>query len=298
MFDVIIIGGGAAGLSTALVLGRSRRRVLVCDTGRPRNARSQEVHGFFSRDGMNPKELLQIGREQLRSYESVELRAIEVVEVQQQEKQFKVILANGVYEVARKLVLATGVRDELPNIEGFAQLWGSGVYHCPYCYGWEMRDQPLAIYGKGPQAFELALLLTNWSRDLVLCSDGPTELSATERNKLFAHRIQLREEPIARLEERDGGLEHIVFTTGEVLARRGLFLRPQRHQHSPFAEILGCTLTSSGIIHVDVNGWTHIPGLYAVGDAAHPIHWVSIASAHGASTGIAISNELLQEDLS
>jgi thioredoxin reductase len=303
MFDVIIVGGGAAGLSTALVLGRSRRRVLVCDTGRPRNAPSLGVHGFFSRDGIQPKELLQIGREQLHPYESVELRTLEVVDIQRQEEHFEVTLCDGVHEVAKKLVLATGVRDELPPIEGFTQLWGTGVFHCPYCYGWEMRDQPLAIYGKGVQARELALLLTNWSHDLVLCSDGPAELSVADRQQLFTHGIHMHEEPIARLEGNDGRLERIVFTTGEILSRRGLFLRPKRHQNSLFAEMLGCTFKSTGtvgtdrIVDVDVNGWTRIPGLYAIGDMAHPIHWVSLAAAQGASAGIALSNELLQEDL-
>lgn len=303
MFDVIIVGGGAAGLSTALVLGRSRRRVLVCDTGKPRNAPSPGVHGFFSRDGIQPKELLQVGREQLHPYKSVELRAIEVVDIQRKAHHFQVTLRDGVHEVARKLVLATGVRDELPPIEGFSHLWGSSVFHCPYCYGWESRDQPLAVYGKGVQARELALLLTNWSHDLVLCSDGPAELSEADRHQLVARGIQIREEPIERLEGNDGRLERVVFTTGEMLARRGLFLRPTRHQHSPFAKMLGCTFKSTGIggmekiVDVDVNGWTGIPGLYAIGDMAHPIHWVSLAVAQGASAGIALSNELLQEDL-
>lgn len=302
MFDAIVVGGGAAGLSVALVLGRSRRRVLVCDTGQPRNAPAPGVHGFFSRDGIQPAALLQIGREQLLPYESVELRTIEVVDAQRDEDHFSVTLADGTREAARKLVLASGVRDELPIIEGFAELWGTSVFHCPYCYGWEMRDQALAIYGKRTQALDLALLLTNWSRDLVLCSDGPAELDAGERQRLAVHDIPLREEPIARLAQKDGVLEYVVFTTGEMLPRRGLFLRPQRQQQSSLAQKLGCTVLASGktagLIDVDTNGWTYIPGLYAIGDMAHPLHWVSLAVAQGASTGIAISNDLLQEDLS
>jgi thioredoxin reductase len=255
------------------------------------------VHGFFSRDGITPAALLLAGREQLRQYTSVELRSGEVVDVQRQDAYFTVTLADGTREVARKVVLATGVRDELPAIEGFAQLWGTGVFHCPYCYGWEMRDRPLAIYGQGAQAFDLALLLTNWSDDLVLCSDGPIVLSEVERQQLSRHHIILREEPLARLEGHDGELERIVFANGEILARRGLFLRPGRRQHSPLAAQIGCPLTKSGGVETDEDGRTSIPGLYVIGDASHPIHWVSLAAAHGARAGIALSNELLKEKL-
>ncbi|QBD76232.1 NAD(P)/FAD-dependent oxidoreductase [Ktedonosporobacter rubrisoli] len=303
MFDVIIVGGGVAGLSSALVLGRSRKRVLICDARAPRNAPSPGVHAFFSRDNIKPAELLQIGREQLRPYPSVEFRQAEVLAATRQEQHFVVTLADGTQEVARKLILATGVRDELPEIEGFAELWGTGVFHCPYCYGWEMRDKPLAIYGRGEQVLELVWLLHNWSNDLVLCSDGPVGLEEAELQKLQMYGIQVCEEPIARLEGKDGILERLVFSSGKVLPRSGLFLRSRIRQHSSLAAKLGCKfMTGSSkvesLIQVNENGWTGLPGLYAIGDAAQTIHWVSIAAAQGARAGIAISNELIAEALS
>src|SRR5262245_30346197 len=150
MYDVIIVGAGPAGLSAALMLGRSRRRVLVCDTGHPRNAAARAMHGFLTRDGMPPLEFLAIAREQLRQYDTVELRGVEVVEAAcHPDASFHVALADGARHTSRKLLIATGVVDNVPEIPGFRELYGRSVFHCPYCDGWEVRDQPLAIYGRG-----------------------------------------------------------------------------------------------------------------------------------------------------
>ena len=307
-FDVIIVGGGPAGLSAALILGRSRRRVLLCDTGNVRNASSPAAHNLFTRDGILPAHLLQIGREQLRPYPNIVFRPIEATDASLGEDGVVVTLADGVQVFARKLLMATGIKDELPAIEGFAQLWGKGVFHCPFCDGWEVRDQPLAIYGNDDDAAGLAVLLTNWSRDLVLCSDGPAQLSQKMRHLLLHLGISLREEPIARLE---GGnphqaevsegkadrLERIVFTNGEILSRRGLFIHPGHHQHSALPAKLGCQVTENGTVAVDQTGWTGIAHVYMAGDAAGQGQQVIFSVNSGVQVAMAIQQELFREDI-
>ncbi len=196
MFDVIIVGAGPAGLSAALILGRCRRRVLVCDTGQPRNAAAHSLHGFLTRDGTEPGELLRIGREQLRHYETVEVRDIAVVDAVRKDDSFELTLEDGSHVNARKLLLASGVVDELPLIAGFAEFYGHGVYHCPYCDGWEVRDLPLAVYGPAMHGERLALELTAWSSDIVLCTNGPANLDDETLLRLTRNGIALREERI------------------------------------------------------------------------------------------------------
>jgi len=296
-FDVIIVGGGPAGLSAALTLGRSCRRVLVCDSGQPRNASSDAVHNFFSRDGIKPNELLLIGREQLRPYNGVQIWDNTVVDATKQGNQFEVVLDNGKRLFSRKLLLATGVVDEIPQIEGFKSLWGSSIFGCPYCHGWEVRGQPLAIYGKGEEELELALLLTGWSRDLVFCSDGPAELNAEARQQLNSCGIQLIEEKILLLKHEDGVLKEIVFINGDVLERRGIFLRPKLRYRKDLPKKLGCKLQKFGSVEVDEKGQTNIAGLYVAGDVSGRIHQAIGMAADGAYTAYAINHALVKEDL-
>ncbi|MBD2115130.1 MULTISPECIES: NAD(P)/FAD-dependent oxidoreductase [Cyanophyceae] len=297
VFDVIIVGGGPAGLTAALMLGRACKRVLVCDAGRPRNQVAHAAHGFFSRDGISPTELLQIGREQLQPYEEVEIQVGEVVDAQKLGDRFQVTLSNGNQFVSRKLLLATGMKDSLPAIDGFAELWGSSIFHCPYCHGWEVRGQPLAIYGKGKIALEMTFMLTSWSRDLVICSDGPAELTYEQRQQLSNWGVQLREEKIARLEYQDDKLTGIVFTNNEVLPRRGILLRPPSHQHSYLATKLGYIPGSDDIVQVDESKQTSIPGLYAVGDMSSPYSQIAVAVASGTLAAVSINHTLTEENL-
>ena len=299
MYDVIIVGAGPAGLSAALMLGRCRRSVLVCDTGRPRNAASRALHGYLSRDGIPPIELLAIGRTELAKYETVEFRHVEVVDASwcKEERRFEAVLGSGERVRSRKLLLATGVADHLPEVEGIRDLYGTSVYHCPYCDGWEVRDQPLAIYGRGERGHGLALELTVWSRDLVLCSNGPCELRDNQRERLARNGIAVREERIARLEGENGILQHVVFENGERLPRRAMFFTEGQFQQSHLSTRLGCEFNQKGTVSTGKYESTHLAGLFVCGDASRRVQWVVVAAAEGAEAAFAINTDLLKDDL-
>jgi thioredoxin reductase len=297
MYDVIIVGAGPAGLSAALILGRARRRVLVCDTGRPRNAASRAMHGYLTRDGMPPSEFLQTAREQMRQYETVEMRDIAVVHAECRDGTFHVTLQDGVRLAARKLLIATGVSDNVPSIPGFRELYGIGVFHCPYCDGWEVRDQPLAVYGRGARGLGLSLELTGWSRDIVLCTDGPSELAADDIARLTRNGVVVRDDRVARLEG-TAALERIVFATGEPLPRRAVFFTTGQTQQSDLARTLGCEINEKGTVRTGKYEATHLSGLYVAGDASRAVQWVIVAAAEGAEAAFAINTDLLKEDLS
>ncbi|MBA3824405.1 MAG: NAD(P)/FAD-dependent oxidoreductase [Ktedonobacterales bacterium] len=301
MFDVIIVGGGAAGLSAALVLGRARREVLLCGEGAPRNVPSPHAHSFFSRDGMAPLALLQIGREQLAPYRSVTYRPQAVVAAVRDAAGFTVVLGDGTREAARRLLLATGVVDELPAIPGLAERWGISVLHCPYCHGWEVRDQPLAVLGNDALAVEQALLISQWSRDLVLCTNGPATFTEDDQHRLRRRGITIHEGHITQVDGVNGTLAHIQFTDGAPLARQALFIRAVQHQRSPLAAQLGCQLTSpfpgTELITVDGTGATTIPGVFAAGDATTMLQQVVAAAASGALAAAMLNRDVLLDDL-
>jgi thioredoxin reductase len=303
MLDVVIVGGGPAGLSAALMLGRARRTALLCDSGQPRNAGVHAMHGFLSRDGMDPAALRQAGRDQLRPYPTVQVRATQVRTITRDADQFTVTLGDGTTEQARRLLLATGVVDEPPPIPGLAELWGRGVFNCPYCDGWEVRDQPLAVLASDPRNLQLALQLTRWSPDVLLCSNGTAGLDEDARRLLDAHKVGLRGEPIARLDGGNGKLGRIVFTEGEPEARSAAFLHAPTRQRSDLPRRLGCTLLEDGSVMVDDLGQTSVPGVLATGDMARrpsmpvPGAQVVIAAAEGAIAAVAIDQALFLQQL-
>lgn len=296
MMDVAVIGGGAAGLSAALVLGRSRRRTLVVDDGMPRNAPSPEAHSIFTRDGTAPAELLHIARGQLAPYETVELRQDRVTSVTRNDRGFALLLASNTEVRARRVLLAVGVRDILPEIDGFRALWGRGVLHCPYCHGWEVRDEPLALYADGPVAMEMSPLLLQWSRDLLLCTGGLGGLTEADRLTLSEIGVRVVDIPVQRLEG-DGSLERIVFADGTTEPRRALFMRPPQVLASDLPRQMGCGLTETGLIRIDASRQTSIPGVYAAGDAASVVQQIVIAAAAGAEAAIMINRDLVRAQL-
>jgi thioredoxin reductase len=292
--DVLIVGGGPAGLSAALVLGRSRRRVVVCDAGQPRNAATPHAHGFLTRDGIPPLELLAIGRKELLTY-GVQLRDAVVTHVEPTGHGITATVGDGTRITARKLLLATGVVDERPHVQGFADLYGTSIHHCPYCDGWENRDRPLAVYGRPTEASGLALSLRTWSRDLVVCTDG-RPLTATARARLAAANIPARTERIVRLEGTRGRLERIVFADGPDLARHALFFTTGQGQRSPLAEQLGCRFTKTGHVQCDGKGRTGVPHVFIAGDANGDTQFVVVAAAEGAKAAVTINQQLQEDD--
>lgn len=297
-WDVTVIGGGPAGMSAALVLGRARRRVLLLDDGRYRNYASRTLHGYLTRDGIDPAEFRAIGRDELRRYPNVTTRAAEVTDARRVDgAAFELEVPGAAPERTRKLLLATGVVDHLPRIEGVERLYGRGVHHCPYCDGWELRDRPLAVYGRGDaKGAGLALELTLWSAHVVLCTDGPPEITPGCVEKLRRHGIAVRTDPILRLEGQEH-LERIAFVDGSTLERDALFFNTGRHQRSDLARRLGCDLYDERGCRVDgITGKTHVRGLYVVGDASRNVLQLIVAAAEGAEAAIASNRELLVDD--
>jgi len=290
-YDVVIVGGGPAGLSAALLLGRCRFRVLVVDAGRPRNRRVLHMHGFLGRDGVAPGELLRAGRREIRRY-GVALRRGEVIAAERTESGFTVTLASGVRVAAGRLLLATGVRDPLPEIPGIAPLYGRSVFHCPFCDGWEVRDRPLALYGHGSGAARFAEKLTRWSRDLVLLTDGPSRLRPTDRAALDRVGVVVRSERIARLAGRGGKLARVCFANGDELAREVLFFGSHPQQSCGLARELGVRFTEHGMVQAARLQDTQVPGLYVAGDACRDVQLAIVAAAEGAKAAVAIHADL------
>lgn len=294
-YDVIVVGGGPAGLSAALVLGRSCRKVLVCDAGNPRNARSHAAHGFLTQDGIPPQEILRVGREQLAQYD-VELLEGTVMCVEQEDGKFVVRLLDGSEFRCRKLLLATGVVDKLPDIEGFQEFYGTAVHHCPYCDGWEHRGQPIAVYGRSKAGTSLALAMKTWTEDVVLCTHGPSGLMDEERGRLKQFGIEVYETPIRRIQGTLGKLETIVLEDGTELKKSAIFFCTGNVQRSRLPNNLGCAVTPKGAVRISKGQRTSTPGVWIAGDAAEDSQYVIIAAAHGARAGMAINKELQEED--
>ena len=297
VLDAIVIGGGPAGLSAALVLGRCLRRVLVCDAGHPRNEPARIFNGFLSRDGSTPAEFLQICRDQLRRYETIEFRKVKVVDVERGDCRFTAILETGERVAGRMLLLATGLVDELPQIENFRQFYGSTVHNCPYCDGWECRDQPIAVTGGNQDSVDLAIELLLWSKDLVLCTNGP--LTCDRKTVETIRRLDIRviETPISRLEGESDKLEGIRFIDDNFLPRSALFFSPGQYQRSHLAEQLGCEFCEdSNCIQCGENAATNIPGVYAAGNASRGVQLVIAAAAEGMQAAFAINSALLDAD--
>ena len=293
-YDVIVVGGGPAGLSAATILGRCCRSVLVVDAGDPRNSRSRGVHGFLTRDGILPAELLTIARRQLERY-PVELLEGTVMSAETTREGFRLKLLDGAELESRKLLLATGLVDRLPSIDGFAEFYGRSVHHCPYCDGWEHRNEPVAVYGRGRGGVALALTLTTWTRDIVLLSDGPARLGSVDKERLKSFEIALEQRPVKRLCGTAGQLESVEFASGDPIRRVAMFFSTGLDQRSNLVDTLGCVKSRKGDVKTDRSQRSSVPGVFVAGDAAQDAHLAIVAAAHGARAAVAINVELQEE---
>ncbi len=294
--DVVVVGGSNAGLSAALTLGRARRKVLVIDREEPRNASARRAQNFFTRDGTPPAELRRIGRAQLQPYE-VSFRIGEVEKAQRKGDMFAVTLSDGSLMSARKLLLATGVVDDLPALPNLSAVWGKHVFTCPYCHGWEVKDTPLAVIGRGDMGYEYALLIYNWSHDLTLCSDGPAQLNEVQQSYLKALGVDIVETPLAGFDlDQANKLQAITFVDGKRLTRHAAFMRPPARLRANLAMQLGCELSDDSTrIVVDDFGQTTVPGVYAAGDAVTPFHQVIGAASDGSKAAAMLNHAFIQE---
>ena len=268
VWDCIIVGGGAAGLGAALVLGRARGRTLLVDAGDQSNLAAHGIGGLLGHDGRSPAGLYAIGRDELAAYPSVQLRTGAVVAGERVADVFELELGDGRRERARRVLLATGMEYRPPSLPGLAELWGRSVFHCPFCHGWEVRDQPLAVLARGEKAVHAALLLRGWSDDVVLLTDGPAGLDDDDLLRLAAAGIPIDERPVAELVSRADELAAIVFADGSRLLRSGLLVATTLHQRSRLAEQLGAdhgdpTPLAADPVSVDALCRTIAPGVFA-----------------------------------
>jgi thioredoxin reductase len=293
IYDVVVVGGGAAGLSAALVLGRARRRVAVIDGGEPRNAPAAHMQGFLSRDGMSPPDLLAAGRNEVSGY-GVELVEDQVVAI---DPGFAVHLASGRVLNARRILVATGVRDELPDIPGVPERWGRDLLHCPYCHGWEVRDQPIGVLGTVPGSVQHALLIRQWSDDVAFFVDT-YDLTASEQAELEARGVQIVLGEVARLVVEDDRLTGVELTDGRVIARTAVFIRPVNVPHADgLLAGLGCNVDAAGFATVDGTGRTSSVDVWAAGNVVDPRAQVITAAGAGSAAAIAINADLVNEDV-
>jgi thioredoxin reductase len=294
MLDVVVIGGGPAGLSAALMLGRARRRVVVCDAGTPRNARSRALHGFLSRDGVPPTELLRYGRQEICRY-GVEWRSGRVVGVTHRDAGFDVALESGERLQARTLLIATGVSDTLSDIDGFDACYGVSVHHCPYCDGWEWRDGRLAVLGAGRAGAGLSLSLLTWSADVHLFTNGPPRLTSAQRSQLDARGVVVHAERVAALDHTAGALRAVRLRRGDSVPRDALFFTSGQRQQDSLAARLGCEFTRKGAVRTDRYGQTCVPGVFVVGDASFDVQFAVVAAAEGAKAAVLINRQFQAE---
>jgi thioredoxin reductase len=292
-YDVVIVGGGAAGLSAALVLGRARRRVAVIDAGSPRNAPAAHMQGYLSRDGMPPSDLLAVGRAEVTGY------GVEIVEdvVRRMEHGFTAHLGSGGVLSARRVLVATGVGDELPDIAGVRERWGRDLLHCPYCHGWEVRDQPVGVLGTNTGSVLHAQLVRQWSDDVVYFAHSH-EPSPTDVVGLDARGIRVVRGEVARLVVEHDHLTGVELADGRVVARTAVFVRPVNVPHPDgLLATLGCDLDDAGFPVVDRTGRTSVAGVWAAGNAADPRAQVITAAGAGSAAAIAINADLVQDDV-
>ncbi|MDQ4141957.1 MAG: NAD(P)/FAD-dependent oxidoreductase [Bacteroidota bacterium] len=294
MYDVIIVGGGPAGTSAAMLLGRCMRKVLLFDSGLGRNRWSNAMNGFISRDGYNPVEFIKLAREELTKY-NIEVKNKVVKNVQRAENYFEVTDQDDRCYLARKVLLATGVKDRVPKIPGIEEKYGKSVHHCPYCDGWESRNKALGAYGKGRDAVGLSLSLKTWSSDVTLYTDGTRRLRREDNALLEANGINVCTAPIERLEGEGSNLSEIVLQGGSRLKCESLFFSTGSDQQCDLAVNLGCDFTSKGVVKTYQNQQTNIPGLYVAGDAAREMQLVIVAASEGTKAGVMINKELQEE---
>ncbi|MEV8635358.1 NAD(P)/FAD-dependent oxidoreductase [Streptosporangium sp. NPDC051023] len=303
-YDVVVIGGGAAGLSGALTLGRARRSVLVVDSGRPRNAPAEGVHTYLGREGTSPAELLAIGREEVRGYGGAFLEGTVVAAERHDAGGFRVVLADGGTVRAERLLVTTGLVDELPEVPGVAELWGRDVLHCPYCHGWEVRDRAIGVLGTGPLAVHQALLWRQWSERITLFLNSAPEPDEEEYERLAARDITVVRGEVVALDTTDDRLSGVRLADGTTVPCQALAVASRLTARAGFLASLGLEPSDHEMgghvigsrIAADAMGATAVPGVWVAGNVANPIDQVVAAAASGTRAAAAVNADLIAEE--
>lgn len=294
LLDVVIVGGGPAGLNAALVLGRARKNVVVIDEGRPRNAVTREAHGFLTRDGISPGDFRQIAKEEISAYPSVSFVADTAVSIAGSNGHFQITTAKGNTIDSKKVLFAVGMKDRPLNIPGLAEVYGRSAFVCPYCDGWELRDEPLVIINKGAELMHFAPLISGWTDRFTICTNGPDGLTDTEREAL-RRKVPIYESPIRHIDSKDGIVREVILEDGTTIPCRGIFFKPNLVTGSDLPRAIGCQIAEIGNVVVDMLGKTNVPGVYSAGDMASRVHQSIVAASNGAIAAAAMNNELNAE---
>ena len=294
-YDVIIVGGSYAGLSAAMALGRSLRKVLIIDGGEPCNRQTPHSHNFITHDGKTPKEIAMQAKEQVLKYDTVSFMEGKVVTASKTEAGFEVNTAAGESFSARKLLFTTGIKDEMPAIDGFAACWGITAIHCPYCHGYEVRHERTGVMANGDMGYEFCKLISNWTKDLTLFTNGKSTLTPEQAEKLAKHNIPIVEKEITAFEHTNGHLNQVRFKDGSTLSMKAVYSKLPFVQHCDIPVQLGAALNEQGLLVVDQFYKTTVPGIYAAGDATFMMRSVAMATYSGNFAGAMITKELVDE---
>lgn len=295
-YDVLIIGGSYAGLSAAMALGRALKQVLVIDNGQPCNRQTPFSHNFLTRDGVPPGEIMQIARQQVAAYDTVNFLTGMVVNGKKTGTGFEIETGAGEKFFGKKLIFATGIRDLLPAVAGLQECWGISALHCPYCHGYEVRHEKTGLLGNGEHIFEHSKMIANWTKDLTLFTNGPSALTAAQTDILQQRGIRIVEKPIVRIQHHEGHLTHLVFADDSRQELKALYVYITFEQHCTIPRDMGCQLTKEGYIQTDILQTTTVEGVYACGDNCSRFRTVAHAVASGAAAGMAVSRQLIMED--
>ena len=298
LFDCAIIGGGPAGLNAALVLGRARRNTILFDNNSPRNAVTQESHGFITRDGVKPKEFREIAHKEIGKYPSLVYEKIKVTSVTKNNRLFELATSEKEPYQSKTIIISTGLKDVLPDIENISDFYGKSLFNCPYCDGWELRDKPLVvIIDNQVQGFHFIQTVYNWSKDLIVCTNGKSVQNPEQKRLIQNKGIKIMENKMKKFVGENGQMEKIVFENGESVNRKGGFVLPELMQSSDFAKQLGCEFNSLGGISIDTFGRTNVKGVYAAGDASviAPAQLI-ISAAEGLRAAVGVNRDLIETE--
>jgi thioredoxin reductase len=294
-FDVIIIGGSYAGLSAAMALGRALRKVLIIDAGHPCNSQTPHSHNFLTRDGETPQAIADIARQQVQQYPSVTFYKGVAITGTGSSGAFTIITDSGDEFKGRKLVFATGVKDIFPAIQGISACWGISVLHCPYCHGFEVKHEKTGVLANGDMGFDYVKMISNWTKQLTLFTNGKSELSEEQSSTLKQHGIAVVETPVSSLQDKNGQVSEIVLQDKSTIPLKVMYYKPAFSQHSDIPVALGCELTEQGHLKTDMFQKTNVSGVYACGDCVSPLRSVAQAVSSGNIAGAMLNRELIEE---